>query len=72
MKLFHLIISITLIKSLDSQECGRVKVGTSFSVGSEYATRGQWPWLAPLFYRKDDEFFCGSTLISKRHLLSGE
>ena len=67
-----LVLITTFISSLSSQDCGRVKVGTSFTVGSEYAIKGQFPWFAPLFYKKDDKFFCGSTIISKKHLLSGE
>jgi len=72
MELLHLLIAIISVRFINSQNCGRVKVGTSFTIGSEYATKGQFPWLAPLFYKKDDEFFCGSTIISERHLLSGE
>lgn len=55
-----------------SQNCGRVKVGTPLTVGGEYAIKGQFPWLAPLFVKDGDKFFCGSTIISKQHLLSGK
>lgn len=63
------IISINLSKS---QECGKQKHGSSLIAGGEFSWRGQWPWLAPLFYSLDDRFFCGSTIISKKHLLSGK
>ncbi|XP_070508851.1 prostasin-like [Chironomus tepperi] len=70
MKILIFII-LTILSSFGStQNCGRVKVGTSFTVGSEFATKGQFPWLAPLFYDNNDKFFCGSTIISKQHLLS--
>ena len=72
MKTFQFGILIISLNFIYSQNCGRAKVGTSFSVGSQYASKGQFPWLAPLFYKKGDEFFCGSTIISERHLLSGE
>lgn len=69
---FHLILFIFCIKLLNAQECGVVKVAVPFIAGGDYAERGQWPWLAPLFLKEKDKFFCGSTIISKRHLLSGE
>jgi hypothetical protein len=55
----------------ESLQCGQVKVGRPLSVGSEYASRGQFPWLVPLFTVNEDKFFCGSTIISERHLMSG-
>lgn len=60
-----------LLKFSSTLECGRSQVAASFSVGGEYSSRGQWPWLAPLANRADNKFFCGSTIISDRHLLSG-
>lgn len=71
MKVILLIFIFILISATNSQECGQTKIlGTAFSIGSEYSTRGQWPWLAPMFYTKNNVFFCGSTIISKRHLLT--
>ncbi|CAH1735925.1 unnamed protein product [Chironomus riparius] len=70
MKLLILMTNAILISLSNSQNCGRVKVGTSFAVGGEYTTKGQFPWLAPLFFKKNDKFFCGSTIISKQYLLS--
>jgi secreted trypsin-like serine protease len=75
--MFRLLISLLLVIRLtNSQECGKSQFGASFSVGGEYSEPGQWPWLAPLFKRPKDKaqesFFCGSTIIAKRFLLSGE
>jgi secreted trypsin-like serine protease len=52
------------------QFCGRAQVAASFSFGSEFAMKGQWPWLVPLL-TTTDKYFCGSTIVSEKHLLSG-
>lgn len=54
------------------QQCGEVQVGFGYIVGGNYSEKGQWPWLASLHYRKNNAYFCGSSIISKKHLLSGE
>lgn len=60
------------IKILLAQECGKIQIPTSFTIGGEYSYRGQWPWLAPVANKIDGKFFCGSTIISNRHLLGGK
>jgi secreted trypsin-like serine protease len=54
------------------QECGEVQVGVGYIAGGNFSTKGQWPWLASLHYNKNGRYFCGSSIISKRHLLTGE
>jgi secreted trypsin-like serine protease len=56
----------------DAQECGQIQVGISFIAGGNFSTKGQWPWLASLHYNKNGRYFGGSSIISKRHLLTGE
>ena len=60
------------ITSSSANECGQQSVGTGFSIGGEYSLRGQWPWLVPLFEVNDNKFFCSSSIISDKFLLSGE
>lgn len=55
-----------------AQECGNVKYSSELIFGGKYAKRGQWPWLCTLHDTESDEFFCGSTLISNRHVMTGE
>jgi secreted trypsin-like serine protease len=64
---------ISFLASANGQNCGRVKVPlvSSLSIGSEYANRGQWPWLVPLMTTAE-KYFCGSTILSELHLLTGE
>lgn len=33
---------------------------------------GEWPWLATLHKVKDREYFCGSSIISEKLLVTGE
>jgi secreted trypsin-like serine protease len=57
---------------VEAQECGNVKYVSGLIYGGTYAQRGQWPWLCAIHDTTSDEFFCGSTLISKKHVLTGE
>lgn len=67
-----LLILINFVAFSASLECGKVKVGTSFVAGGAESGKGQWPWLAPLFNKNTSKFFCGSSIISKQHLLGGQ
>jgi hypothetical protein len=67
-----LVFFITFLVTSNGQDCGRVKVSGSLTIGSEHAVRGQWPWLVPLLRNESDKFFCGSTIVSEKHLLTGE
>jgi hypothetical protein len=60
-----------LLATCNGQDCGRVKVLVALSIGSEYAMKGQWPWLVPLLKNDSNKFFCGSTILSQNHLLTG-
>jgi hypothetical protein len=55
-----------------SFECGKVKIGTTLSLGSEESRPGQWPWYAPIFRVEKNEFIAGSSIISKNYLLTGK
>lgn len=54
------------------QECGRTKAPDGLIYGGKYIKAGQFPWIAPLFYKHNNGFFCNSNLISAQHLLTGE
>lgn len=41
-------------------------------VGGTKTTKGDWPWLVALTHGENDDFFCGGSLISAKHVLSGE
>lgn len=39
--------------------------------GGSQVGRGEWPFLAALYYTEEAEFFCGGTLISAKNVLTG-
>lgn len=71
-KLFYLSLIVCCAVIVEAQECGNAKFSSELIYGGEYSKRGQWPWLCTLHDIESDEFFCGSTLISNRHVLTGE
>lgn len=60
-----------------TDECGMVSLDvdtiTLKIIGGEETVKGQYPFVAALFELKDSEkrFFCGGTLISTNHVLTG-
>lgn len=72
LKLLCLSLVACCVITVEAQECGNVKFSSELIYGGEYAKRGQWPWLCTLHDTESDEFFCGSTLISSTHVLTGE
>lgn len=69
LKIFVFLLFLHFSSTLD---CGNVKVGTSFVAGGDESFKGQWPWLVSLFSKDFNKLFCGSSIISKRHLLGGQ
>lgn len=57
----------------EAQECGRV--GSDFNcqmIGGVKPEKRDWPWLVALINRKQDSVFCGGSLLSAKHVLSGK
>lgn len=40
-------------------------------LGGDETSRGDWPFMASLFEVETQKFFCGGTLISQKHVLTG-
>lgn len=77
MKVAFLIL-ILKISFVITYECGVKKVTQPGALirGGQTSFPGQWPWLASLHkinnsLPKKSEFFCGSTIISEKTLLTG-
>ncbi|XP_063868852.1 uncharacterized protein LOC135104952 isoform X2 [Scylla paramamosain] len=53
-------------------QCGVPQVPEFRVVGGKESGRGQWPWMAAVWLHgpKKTEFWCGATLISRRHILT--
>ena len=60
--------------NVECTECGVRKVfqSTPLVYGGAPAYAGKWPWFVSLFLKEADQFYCGSSLISEKHLLTGE
>jgi Trypsin len=52
--------------------CGSRRSVTGTVFGGNEVKKNSWPWLVALFNRKNEKFFCAGSLISKRHVLSGD
>lgn len=52
-------------------ECGSVDVMDPRISGGSETQRGEWPFIAALYYVEELKFFCGGTLITKQHVLTG-
>lgn len=52
-------------------ECGTAYFDRPLIAYGKPTRRGEWPFLAALFKFNGPEFFCGGSLISDRHVLTG-
>lgn len=54
--------------------CGSPTRQAGFIFGGNRSTRGEFPWLVALMFAKESPplFLCGGTLISDRHVVTGE
>lgn len=59
--------------TIKAHECGKKEgefKGTVY--GGKKTEKAEWPWIVAFLHRKYQNFFCGGTLISEKHVLSGE
>jgi hypothetical protein len=54
------------------QKCGLRSVGEGNVWGGENTKINAWPWLVAFLYRPFEEFFCSGSLITAKHVVSGE
>lgn len=53
-------------------ECGTVDVLDPRISGGSETQRGEWPFIAALYYVEELQFFCGGTVITTLHILTGK
>lgn len=72
MKLIDFGVVLFAISVANAKSCGRRSnvVGTIF--GGNKALKNEWPWLVAFVDRQSESFFCCGSLISSKHVLSGE
>lgn len=56
---------------LFDSHCGNVSFSTGFVIGGTKTFRGQWPFLVALYNNNEQAFFCGGSLITSQHVLTG-
>lgn len=59
-------------KNILNLSCGKVSFSIGFVVGGTETIRGQWPFLVALFNLETSKFFCGGSLITTKHVLTGK
>lgn len=75
--LVRILFFALIIIVCDTTECGERKIINTNSLslirGGESSYPGQWPWLASLHgYRNGGwHYFCGSSLVSQKMLITG-
>jgi hypothetical protein len=52
--------------------CGQVNDITPRIFDGTETSRGQWPFLVALYHLENEKFFCGASLISTQHVLTGD
>lgn len=68
--ILHFLFGLLQIE-VDANECGAVRYIEPQITGGSQTSRGEWPFIAALYYTNDAKFFCGGTLISAKHVLTG-
>lgn len=66
------LISVVISLVASEEECGQRKSVNPLVFGGTAVQQGDFPWVVPLIRKYDNKFFCGSNLISRQHLLTGE
>ena len=66
-------ILISVVAFVTSEICGNPKF-TGYIIGGKNITRSEIPWMVALKDTRTNlsSFFCGATLISRNHVLTGE
>lgn len=72
-KIFLSLVLSCLVCAIEAQQCGYGKSSFSpFVVGGGASKKGNWPWIVALTHKMNNQFFCGGSLVSAKHVLSGE
>lgn len=63
---------LSQLVNCDFTQCGTVDVARPLIFGGNQTLRGEWPFIAALFHIDNYRFFCGGTVITNRHVLTGK
>jgi hypothetical protein len=68
-------IAFVLVSDSNAQKlpkCGKSHFGIGTVISGRPSTPHSWPWLVAFFFKPENQFFCGGSLISAKHVLSGK
>ena len=66
-------LSLANVDALNDNSCGREYAGIGLIVGGmKVNLRTKWPWIVAFTHFERNNYFCGGSLISELHVLSGE
>lgn len=55
----------------ENQQCGQRIGFEAYIYNGKLTKKDEWPWLVGFVYQEYNSLFCGGSLISKKHVLSG-
>lgn len=64
-----LLLDIRLVNAVN---CGEVNLARPLIIAGSDSVRGEWPFAAALYRVDDGAYFCGGTVISHKHILTGK
>lgn len=59
------------VKTIEN-ECGTINIPKGLSIDENQTLKGFWPFAVAIYEIKEHRLFCGGTLISKKHVLTGD
>lgn len=73
---FGLLVSTVFVATInvvqvDGLECGTVNLYRDTILGGKEVMKDEWPFIAALLYSSTSKYFCGGTIISQKHVLTG-
>lgn len=71
-RIFLVVSTVGVIGAHGEDQCGQQSGFEGYVFNGDLTKKGEWPWLVGFIYLQNNHFFCGGSIISKKHILSGE
>lgn len=69
--IFLICLENSLTIANDFEKCGTASVHGGLGIHGSSTRRGQFPFLCALYSLEENQVFCGGTLITTKHVLTG-
>lgn len=72
--IIFLFFAMTLLSthSYEFDSCGKTEFSKGLIYGGAETVRGEFPFLCALYHIEFNKLFCGATLISSKHVITGK